>query len=77
LTQYRLSDTLFAMRVDTKENICKYFYDCGKISFAVLVIGVLAQKPVQRGNLIWGALMTLTLFGIGIIIYEKKGVNSS
>lgn len=56
------------MRGNALENSAKFFYDCAKVSFAVLVIGVMAQKPFVTADLIGGVALTLTLFLLGVIL---------
>ena len=60
------------MKGETCENLAKFFYDCGKVSFAVMVIGVLTHKPFEPWDLFWGVLLTLTLAIIGTRINELR-----
>ena len=60
------------MKTSTLENLAKFFYDSGKVSFAVLVIGVIARKPFASSDLLWGSVLTLLFLFIAIIIDELK-----
>jgi hypothetical protein len=55
------------MRKNARDNLARFFYDSGKISLAVLVIGVIARQPFVGKDLISGILVTLTLIMIGVI----------
>lgn len=61
------------MRKDTRDNVARFSYDCGKVSFAVMIIGVIVQKPFVARDLIWGIAFTLTLLLFSIILNEWKG----
>ena len=63
---------MIAMRQTVADNLGKFFYDCGKVSFAVLVIGVLAKKPFVLFEFILGVLVTLILLGTGVTIDVSK-----
>ncbi|MBI3323203.1 MAG: hypothetical protein HYZ95_01915 [Candidatus Omnitrophica bacterium] len=60
------------MKEKVADNLGKFFYDCGKVSFAVLVIGVLAKKPFLLPEFLLGILVTLSLLGTGVIIDATK-----
>ena len=63
------------MKKKFADNLSKYFYDCGKIAFAVLVIGVIARRPLNWVDLSMGALTSLTLVAIGatLDLFPTKG----
>ncbi len=56
------------MRKIVSENLSKFFYDCGKVSFTVFIIGTLAKKPVALWDLVLGIISTLTLVIFAIMI---------
>lgn len=58
------------MKVTTLDNAAKFFYDCGKLSFAVLVVGVVAHKPISISDLIVGTVTTLFFLFCGLTINE-------
>lgn len=63
------------MKINTRDNVAKFFYDSGKVTFAILVVGVFARKPFASSDATWGAIFTLILVLLGVIIdqwYIKK-----
>ena len=58
------------MKISSFDLMSKFFMDCGKLSFAVLVIGVIAHKPFVLGDFLWGTGLTLILFFFGVILNE-------
>ena len=56
------------MRKTARDNLSKFFYDGGKITLAVLVVGVIARRPFILSDLVSGAAVTLILVSIGVII---------
>ena len=60
------------MKTNTRDNVAKFFYDCAKLTFAVLVIGVIARKPFVQIEAMWGGAYTMGLFIAGIIIDQLK-----
>jgi len=62
------------MQQKIADNLARFFYDCGKVTFAVLVIGVLTKKPFALGDLVFGLALTLTLMLAGVMIdWFKEG----
>ena len=47
------------MRKTARDNLSKFFYDGGKITLAVLVVGVIARRPFILSDLVSGAAVTL------------------
>ncbi len=62
------------MKKNTRDNVARFLYDCGKVTFAVLVVGVVARKPFIPVDMVWGLTATLTLFILGIIMDQEKAI---
>ena len=60
------------MKDGTLDLLAKFFFDCGKVSFAVLVIGLMAQKIGQFPYYVPGITTTLTLCLAGVILNQFK-----
>jgi hypothetical protein len=54
--------------MNLRDNLAKFFYDCGKLTFAMLVIGGFTRIPFRLGDQILGFAFTLILVVVGIII---------
>ena len=54
------------MKINARDNIAKFFYDCGKVAFTVLVIGVMAKKPLIPADALLGLTYTFILFIMGV-----------
>ena len=65
------------MKTNTLENCAKFFYDCGKVTFAVLVVGVITRKPFVMIDLAWGIVFTLILFSIGVILNQQVAIKET
>ncbi|MCB9799173.1 MAG: hypothetical protein H6757_00260 [Candidatus Omnitrophica bacterium] len=50
------------------DNLSKFFYDCGKVSFAMLVIGILTKKPFVTLDLFFAMGFTMLLVLTGVVI---------
>jgi len=61
------------LKTRVRDNTAKVLYDCCKISFAVLVIGVVASKSWSKTELISGMGVTVILFAAGVIIDRIEG----
>ncbi len=56
------------MRKHLRDNLARFFYDSARVSFAVMVIGVLVRKPLPLDELTAGVVFTLTFAGVGVIM---------
>ena len=56
------------MRKTARDNLSKFFYDGGKITLAVLVVGVIARRPFILSDLLSGLLFTLIFIVIGVTV---------
>ncbi len=56
------------MPKNARDNLAKFFYDCAKVSFAVLVVGNIVRSPLIFQNIIWGGVSTLLFVIFGLII---------
>ena len=56
------------MKKHLRDNLAKFFYDGGRVSLAVLVIGLMARGPFSPFELIYGAVFTLIFLLFGVII---------
>ncbi len=56
------------MKKKVADNLGKFFYDCGKLSFALLVIGVLSKKPFVLWELVFGIAFTMLFLAAGVTI---------
>ena len=56
------------MKKHLRDNLAKFFYDGGRVSLAVLVIGLIARGPVSPFELIFGAVFTLIFLLFDVII---------
>lgn len=60
------------MKIETRDNVAKFMYDCGKVCFTILVIGVIVRKPFIFVEFIWGVSMTLGFFLAGYALDELE-----
>ena len=60
------------MKIETRDNAAKFMYDCGKVCFTILVIGVIVRKPFMFVEFIWGVGMTLGFFFSGFALNELE-----
>ena len=63
---------MYGMKKKIADNLAKFFYDCSKLSFAVLVIGVFAKKPFAFSETFFGLSVTLILASTGATIDAFK-----
>ncbi|PIQ81681.1 MAG: hypothetical protein COV76_07740 [Candidatus Omnitrophica bacterium CG11_big_fil_rev_8_21_14_0_20_64_10] len=63
------------MKPATQDNLARFFYDSGKVAFAVLVIGGLAKKSTPVIDFLPGMAVTLVLVVIACFLNEtgRKG----
>ena len=60
------------MKINTRDNLSRFLYDCGKVTFAILVVGVLIRKPFVVTDLLSGTIFTLTFLILGITLDQRK-----
>ncbi len=60
------------MKTNTRDNVSRFLYDCGKVTFAILVVGVLTRRPFVATDLLWGTIFTLAFLVIGITVDQRK-----
>lgn len=60
------------MKQTTQDNLARFFYDCGKVGFAVLVIGVVARKPFAVVDFFSGVFFTTVLLAVGYAFDELR-----
>ena len=60
------------MKKNLRDNLSRFFDDGGRVSLAVLVIGVLARRPLKPDELTAGIVLTLmfTLVGVRVDVME-------
>ena len=51
-----------------RDNLAKFFYDCGKLTFAVLVVGGFTRNPFNVRDFWWGVGFTLAILAVGVTI---------
>ena len=56
------------MKKHLRDNLAKFFYDGGRVSLAVLVIGLIARGHASSFELIFGGVFTLIFVLFGVII---------
>ncbi len=56
------------MKKNARDNLAKFFYDCGKVSYAVLVVGILAKGIFSLSEFLPGIVSTLILAAFGFIL---------
>lgn len=61
------------MKTLATENLSKFFYDCAKVTFAVLIVGALTRKPLPAVDLLFGFCFTALLVIVALVIEHAKG----
>ena len=56
------------MKKHLRDNLAKFFYDGGRVSLTVLVIGLIARGPFSAFGLLQGIISTLIFIFIGVMI---------
>ena len=56
------------MKKHLGDNLSKFFYDCGKVSFTLFIAGGLTKKPFVFLDLVGGTAFTLILLAIAVTI---------
>ena len=59
---------MFSVKRNARDNLAKFFYDSAKVSFAILVIGLLARPKFSFLGLLAGFFFTFVLLTIGVTI---------
>ena len=60
------------MKTNTRDNVSRFLYDCGKVTFAILVVGVLPRSSFVATDLMWGKICRLAFLVIGITVDQRK-----
>ena len=58
------------MNVQTQEQAGRFFFDCGKLSFAGLVLTSMDHRPFTWSEVSAGVYLTLLFFVVGVMILQ-------